>query len=328
METAQEVFDAAIEAEESGDSETAVRLYEQSSRIEPANPLPLLRLALLLCEEDRCEEAIRVGLRVTKLRPRVPESYFVIAQSYGKLGRWAMAERHFRRLVSLQRTPETLVFLGHALINLERDDEAEEYFLEVLKLDPDNEDAHLNLGYICKERGETAVAEKYLKRTIEIAPEYAVAHAQLGELLAKQTERRKEAVDSLRSAIQHNPDDGWSRAYLANALVQLKEPEAAEEQYQKLVELWPNEGLSYWCYGDFLASEGNDDATAEWYLRKGVEVEPDSEFTNYYLGKHLFHWDRDEEAKRFLARAARLGHAKAREMLQYLEDCSSETDFP
>ena len=319
METAQKVFEAAVEAEEAGDTERAIRLYEETSRIEPTHPLPLIRLGFLLCDEGKWEQAIRVGLQITKRWPKTHEGHFVIARSYGNLGRWTMAERHYRKLVTLKKIPETLVFLGHALINLKRNDEAQEYFREALNLDPDDDEVHLNLGYIYKEKGEIALAEKHLKRTIELDPKYALAYAQLGELLARQKDRREEAVDFLRSAVKYNPNDGWSRAYLAVSLWTLRKLKAAEEQYRKLLELWPNEGLSYWCYGDFLACERNDSSTAEWYLRKGVEIEPESQFTNYYLGKHLFHWDRDDEAKRFLTRAARLGHAKAREMLQVLE---------
>ena len=107
--------------------------------------------------------------------------------------------------------------------------------------------------------------------------------------------------------------------YLANALRTLRKLKAAEEQYRKLIELWPNDSLPYWSYGDFLASERKDSSTAERYLREAVEIEPNSAITNYYLGKYLLRWDRKEDAKRFLAKAARLGHSKARELLQQLK---------
>jgi hypothetical protein len=80
--------------------------------------------------------------------------------------------------------------------------------------------------------------------------------------------------------------------------------------------LWRNDALPYWSYGDFLACERTDRITAESYLRKAVEIEPKGDAGNYYLGKHLLHWDREVEAKKFLTTAARLGHAKARELLQ------------
>ena len=119
----------------------------------------------------------------------------------------------------------------------------------------------------------------------------------------------------MKRAVDHNPDDGWSRAYLANGLWKLRKLKAAEEQYRSLIDLWPTDALPYWCYGDFLACERNDNSTAESYLRRALEIDPKGQFTNYYLGKHLLHWDREEEAKRFLKNAARLGHAKARALL-------------
>ncbi len=135
--------------------------------------------------------------------------------------------------------------------------------------------------------------------------------------------RTKEAVDYLKRAIDHNPNDGWSRAYLANALWKLRKLVAAEVQLRSLIELWPNDALPYWSYGDFLACERSDSSAAEWYLRKAIEIEPKGEFTNYYMGKHLFYWGREVEAKKFLTNAARLGHARARELLQQLKDTAN-----
>jgi len=322
MEKAQEIFEAAVQAEEAGDSDTAIRLYEQSSLLAPQHPLPLLRLAILLFKLSKWKQAIRVGRQVTKRQPRA-DPYCVIARSYAELGRWKMAERFYRQSLAIKQKPWTWVLLGWALDRLGRHDEAEECLRKALKVDPDYDEAHYNLGYIYRGKGKFALAEKHLRRAIEIDPKYALAYGELGALLAGQKNRTKEGVSCLRNALDHDPNDGWSIAYLANALWKLRKLKAAEEQYRRLIELWPNHSLSYWCYGDFLAIERNDSSTAEWYLRKAVEVEPKGEITNYYLGKHLLYWDREEEAKRFLTNAARLGHAKARELLQQLKDTAS-----
>ena len=82
------------------------------------------------------------------------------------------------------------------------------------------------------------------------------------------------------------------------------------------MELWPDNSLPYWCYGAFLAYESDDTATAEKYLRRAVEIEPKSKLTNYHLGKHLQMWGRLGEAKRYLRKAARMGHPKAQERLR------------
>ena len=323
MEKAQEVFEAAIQAEEAGDSDTAIRLYEQSSLLAPQHPLPLMRLAILLSRLGKWKQAIRVGRQATKRQPRADLAYCVIARSYAELGRWKMAERFYRHSLAIKQHPWTWLLLGSTLDRLGRHDEAEECLRKALEVDPDYDEAHYNLGYNYKKEGKFALAEKHLRRAIEIDPKYALAYAELGELLAGQKNRTNEAVSCLRNALNHNPNDGWSMAYLANALWELRKLKAAEEQYRRLIELWPNASLPYWCYGDFLACERNDSSTAERYLRKAFEIEPKNQWANYFLGKHLLYWDREDEAKRFLTNAARLGHARARELLQQLKDPAS-----
>lgn len=318
MDKAQEVFDAAVQADEAGDSAKAIRLYKQSSLLAPQHPLPLMRLAILLSQLGKWKQAIRVGHQVIKRQPRSDAAYCVIAQSYAELGRWKMAERFYRQSLAIKQTPWTWILLGWALDRLGRNEEAEECLRKALKVDPDYDEAHYNLGYSYKKKGEFALSEKHLRRAIEIDPKYARAYAELGALLAGQKNRTSEAVGYLKSAVDHNPNDGWSRAYLANALWKLRKLNAAEDQFRTLLELWPANAMPYWLYGDFLACEGNDSSTAEWYLRKAVEIEPKNQWANYHFGKHLLYWDRDEEAKRFLTKAAHLGHTKARELLAQL----------
>ena len=318
MEKAQEVFEAAIQAEEAGDSDTAIPLYEQASLLAPQHPLPLLRLAILLSDLGKWKQAIRVGHQITKRQPRNYEAYCLIARGYAELGRWTSAERFYRQSLAIKQEPWTWLLLGSALARLGRPDEAKECLRKALKVDPDYEEAHYNLGYNYRKEGKFARAEKYLRRAIESDPKYALAYAELGALLAGQKNRAKEAVRCLRNALNHNPNDGWSMAYLANALWRLRKLKAAEDQYRRLLVLWPANSMPYWLYGDFLAYERTDRATAEWHLRRAVEIEPTDQWANYSMGKHLLYWDRKDMAKRFLTKAARLGHSNARKLLRQL----------
>ena len=317
MKKAQDILEAAIQAEEAGDSDKALRLYERASLIDSTAPYPRMRLASLLYNVGKWKQAICVARQLTKCWPRFSSAYVVIARSYAALGRWKMAERFYRQSLAIKQEPWTWVLLGWALDRLRRHDEAKECLRKALKVDPDYEEAHYNLGYSYRKKGKFALAEKHLRRAIEIDPKYALAYAELGQLLSK--DRPKEAVRCLITALDHNPNDGWSQAYLAEALARLRRLKAADEQYRKLLELWPNEAVANWLYGSFLASNRKDRSTAELYLRKAVEIAPRNGWANYYLGKHLLYWDRKEEARNFLTRAGRLGHSKARKLLQQLK---------
>lgn len=315
---AQAIFEAAIQAEEAGDFNKARRLYEEASLLAPTHPHPRIRLSSLLYEVGKWKEAIRVTRKLIKRWPRIQPAYVVTALSYTRLGRLKMAERFFRQGLAIKEDPKLLVFLGSVLGHLEQNDEAEECLRRALELDPDNDEIYSNFGLIYRKKGQHDAAEKYFKRAIEIDPKNSFAHAELGSLLSRN--RTKEATHFLRRAVNLKPNDGWSRAYLAEALSRLRRLKAAEEQYRGLLELWPNESISNWAYGDFLACKRKDRSTAERYLRKAVEVEPKNQWANYYLGRHLSYWDRNEEGKKYLTIAARRGHSKARELLRWIKE--------
>jgi protein O-mannosyl-transferase len=275
--------------------------------------------ANLLYEQGNWKEAIRVARPLIKRWPRFQMSYVVIAASYFRLNRLRLADRFYSQAVGIKEDTNLHVLHGIVLYELKRNDEAEGRFRKALDLDPHNEEAHWNLGCVYKGRGKVDAAEKHLRRAIEIDPKLARAYAELGHLLVGQKDRFKEATSVLRRAVKYNFDDGWSMAYLAYALWRLRRLKEADEQYRRLIELWPNEALPYWCYGDFLASERKNRSTAEWYLRKAVEIEP-NQSANYFLGKHLVRWDQQKEAKKFLTKSSRQGHVKAREWLRWIRE--------
>lgn len=319
MEKAEQVFEAAVQAEEAGDSASAIRLYEQCSRLAPKAPAPRLRLASLLSDCGKWKQAIIVARQVTNLRPRSYRAYCVIARCYRKLGRWKMAERFYRQSLAFKQQSWTWMLLGSVLDRQGRHDEAEECLQKAYKVNPDDDEVHYNLGCNFSREGKFGLAEKHFKRAIEIDPKYALAYAELGAMLVGQENRTKEAISYLKRAIDYDPNDGWSIAYLTNGLIRLRRLKAAEDQYLKLLKLWPTHSLPYWSYGDFLAGERRDFSTAEWYFRKAVEIDPKDAIANYYLGRYLFYCGPEDEAKKFLAKAARLGHAKSRELLRQLK---------
>ena len=318
MDRAKAIFEAAIQAEEAGNPAQALRLYEQASLLAPTSPHPKIRLAILLLEERKLSQAIRVARQLIRRWPRIQLPYVVIAASCAQRGRWRMADRFYRQALAINEDSNVLTLHGYVLSLLEQNDEAEECLCKAVNLDPENEETHHHLGRVYRAKGEFDTAEKHLKRAIEINPKYASAYAELGALLAK--DRPKDAISLLRQAIKYTPNDGWSMAYLADALSRLRKLKAADEQYRRLLELWPNESLPYLCYGDFLASNKLDRSTAEWYLRKAVEMGPRDQWNNYFLGKHLIYWDQNDEARRFLTKAARRGHLKASELIRWIDE--------
>ena len=99
-------------------------IYEKASLLAPTHPHPRVRLAILLYEEGKWNEAIRVARKLIRRWPRIQLAYVVIARSYTRLGRWKIAERFYRQGLATN----LLLFLGSVLAQLERE--------------PDNEETH------------------------------------------------------------------------------------------------------------------------------------------------------------------------------------------
>lgn len=311
---AEKLFAAAIKAEDEGKFEKAQLLYEQSIQADKNSFASRLRLAgLLWGEQHKYKEAIKITKLIVKRWPQTM-AYSILGNSYMKLGRFVQAEKTWRQSLAIEATPEAYFFLGFTLTELNRDDEAIACYKKAIKLDPNYDEAHYNLGCRYKLQGQYTLAEKHLRKAIAIDSKYARAYAELGMVLLKGERdegKIKVAVRLLQKSIRLDPNYGWPHVYLANALWRLRRRKAADAQYRKVIELWPHYSLSYWAYGGFLADLWKDSSLAESYLRKAVELDPQDEVANYWLGKSLLKWNRKSEAKKYLKKAMRLGYETA-----------------
>lgn len=309
VKTAEKLFKAAIKAEEDGKFEKAQLLYEQLIQTDKNLVAPQLRLAALLLDQHKYREAIKTARLIVKRYPKGVLTYSILGQCYVELRQFVQAEKIWRQYLAIKVTPQAYTYLGFTLSALSRIDEAISCYKNALKIDPNYEEAHYNLGCHYRLTSQYSLAEKHLRKAIGIDSKYALAQAELGAILLHK-KNYKDAAQVLKKAIRLAPNDGWSRAYLANALWGLRKLKAADEQYRKLIEIWPSTSHSYWCYGSFLADEGKDKSLAESHLRKAVEIESD-DLSNYYLGKYLAYWNREREAEKYLRKAMRLGHGRA-----------------
>jgi tetratricopeptide (TPR) repeat protein len=328
LDKAQRLFDAASKAEDEGNLSKALQLYKEVAEIDKSLPNPLLGIASVLRDQSQWKEAVQIAQKVTR---RWPDStaahiaYSIMGRCYREQEQFLRAERAYRKALAIEQHPWTWILLSKVFLSVGRVDETITSLQNALKVDPDYEEAHYNLGIEYRLRGQYVRAEKHLRKAIEIDPNYSRAYAELGWVLLK---RRKgvrdkakaiEAIRLLKKSIKLDPEYGWSRVYLANALWGQKKLKAADEQYRKVMEIWPDDSLPYWCYGSFLADRGINDMLAEEYLRKAVKLDPKNSVANYFLGKHLHYWDRNTEAIKFLKKALRQGHEGATKILREIE---------
>jgi tetratricopeptide (TPR) repeat protein len=114
--------------------------------------------------------------------------------------------------------------------------EAISVYQRVLELDPQHAAAHINIGTLFYNRQEYGEAERHYRRAIEIDPRYALAYFDLGNVL-DETNRVTEAIQTYQTALQLAPTYADAHYNLALAYEKVKEPRKALRHWRAYVKL-------------------------------------------------------------------------------------------
>lgn len=126
--------------------------------------------------------------------------------------------------------------MGLALYRANRYREAMDYIKRACAIEPKDSEFLDLLGQTYDMLGKYREAEKHLRRSIELAPNYADSYYDLGNMFLKIKDKRKEARTLLEKAIELKPDMTWA----------------------------------YYCLGCWYALEGKKTKAFE-YLEKAIE---------------------------------------------------------
>jgi tetratricopeptide (TPR) repeat protein len=109
-------------------------------------------------------------------------------------------------------------------------------YARVLELDPQHAAAHINLGTLRYNRQEYRLAEEHYRSAIEIDPRYALAYFDLGNVL-DETSRVAEAIQAYHTALQLAPTYADAHYNLALAYEKVKQPRRALKHWEAYVKL-------------------------------------------------------------------------------------------
>ena len=164
-----------------------------------------------------------------------------------------------------------LSLMGFADVLSGREKFAEEQ-IEVTKktieLNPDDATAHYNLGVLLKEQGRYDEAEKEYKDAIRADPDLAVAHSNLGRLL-NDLKRYDEVEEEYKDAIRADPDLAVAHSNLGNLLKDQGRYDEAEKEYKDAIRADPDLAEAHVNLGIlFLATERPEEAKKEFTTAK------------------------------------------------------------
>jgi tetratricopeptide (TPR) repeat protein len=189
--------------------------------------------------------------------------------------------------------------IGSALLALNRVDEAMEFYLKAIKINPKYDMALNNYGVCLSRKGDYIHANSYFTRAIAINPRYKNAYTNFG-WNQQQRGYPDEAVKLLEKALELDPDDGNAYNALGAILIaQGKTEEAiryfqiAVEKKRNYVEARMNLSLAYEKAGRY------DRAIAEYEALSKI-AKADKGLTNYQIAGVFAQQNKLEECKSYL----------------------------
>ena len=272
--------------------------YQALLHADPTDPVAHERLGALLLGDDpaaiqhlfsaRTELADRLLVTFGEADAVDDPAYAsaLLGQTLFEAQEWALATHQFERALSYNPDyPDAHAYLGYALDQMGRPDEAWPHLQQAITLAPDAPVAHIFLGLHYDRQGDFSSARAEYETAYDLDPANPATCVEIGQTWA--AEGRYVAAEIwLREAVSLQPDDPalWgvlARFYLDhNIATEEQGVEAAAE----LVRLSPDDAHAHDLRG-WVAFQAGDYDTAESSLLRAISLDPMLALAHYHLGR-------------------------------------------
>lgn len=251
---------AALDLAAAGQLDKALENLARESQLSPNDPRPAYAASSLLLDAGRDEEALVAADRALAIAPERADSLYQRGAVLMSLARLAEAEQMFQQALEIQAT-HTAVLSDYAVLMMSegREDEAAGLLERLLELRPDDPVVRNHLSRLRGEREPTGGEQ--------------VNWAETGRQ-ALQDQDYEAAEESLRRAVQADPENAAVRLDLASALWENNKPAEAEQHAREAVTLEPSATAAHRLLGGLLLWRGEYLQAAESLERSADLVEP------------------------------------------------------
>lgn len=283
----------------------AVREFETAEKLRPSDKQYSHNLGIALAELNRNEEASQAFRRATGLEEGADMRRNFIERT---------AANNVRKLYND----------GHVAMESHNWRKAIEQFKAVLELKPNMMEAHMNLGFSYRMKGDLDNQIHHFSEAARLNPALPDIHHNLG-LAYSDARKYTEAADEFRKAIELDSSLKDSYFSLGMALSRTGKYSDAAVQFEKSLELSPdwfeahmNLGTSYLKLGKL------NDAVKSF--EKAAQLKPRSAEAQYNIGAAYMNMEKIDQAVAFFKKALEIypGHTMAHALLKELENYQSE----
>jgi tetratricopeptide (TPR) repeat protein len=250
----------------------AVGTYLQS---DPDSADAHFLLGLILFKQGRPKESLSEYTDGARHRDPDAADLKIVALDYVLLADYASADHWLTRSVERNpKDAQAWYYLGRAKYNENRFDEALAAFKECLKLDPKNVKAEDNLGLSHQALGQTSEAFTAFRNAIswqaQLLKKNSGPFINIGGLLLEQN-KVDEALAYLVEAVEISPEEARAHEQLGKAYSRQNDLEKAQIELERAVSLSADNAALHFMLGQLYRKRGmNEKAKAE--LERGAAL--------------------------------------------------------
>ena len=321
-----------------GKLDKAYENFVKASEFDPENSITYFNIASILQLKNKHEEACEYFEKAYAIEPS--DSYLVaLALSETKCGKYDSAITHYKTLISHHPEKDTYQYnlaccyelkedynyaigilahlvmlnpksvsmaqkLANLYVKVNKPIQAKEIYEKILLQGNVNEDLYYEFAHICVVTNDTDKAEKILKKVVELNPDHAQAHKDLGVIyLSKRL--FDYAKDEFETAYEIAPDDFGIVFEYANYLHATTNFKQADEMYARSLEINP-ENREALAFSALNKLHTNDYEKALEQINHAIAHSVHNAFMLFIAGKVRFAMKDYEGAKDFLIKSYEL----------------------
>jgi tetratricopeptide (TPR) repeat protein len=236
---------------------------------------------------SRPDEAVATFRKAADLQPKEAEPHLAAGRILEQQKRYKDAEEEYKKALTLDPASDALTGLANAYMQERSFPEAEEYLRKVVQLHPEGAAAHIQLGRVLAAQGKNDGAVAELQAGLGIAPGDISAQRDLAETYVA-AGKKAEAESAYRALVAAHPQDAELHRALGQELLHEKKFPEAQQEFLTTIKLKPDFGEAY---GDlaFAASENKDYALTLKALDVRVKSLPETPLTYFLRASALDH---------------------------------------
>ncbi|MCX7995680.1 MAG: tetratricopeptide repeat protein, partial [candidate division WOR-3 bacterium] len=264
-----------------GDLRSAIKTYEKIRMLKPLDVNIIQTIALLHEGMGNLDSAIKILLDVPDSLKTV-ELYNRLGTLFGKVRNHAEAIKYYKKAYGMDSVNVfAITGIGTGFDIIDVKDSAVYYYELALKYSNSNDLRKRLLDLY----GDTEQYEKMIKIAREILQvDYydAFVRRSLGFALYK-TGKINEALSEFLISAGLNPQDDYSRFYIARINLEQKKYDEAQKTIEEAIKINPD-FVELWVYAGFIALDKKDYKNARYYFTEAAYRNADMAQIYYLLG--------------------------------------------